>query len=281
MRMAGKKRTTKADKQKALDDLTQNAQVPAVIQHEALPVPATPPRKELVLEGDPDAQLAFASKAAKALMTIVNQKPNPVMIRGKQYLEYGDWQVLARFYGATVEIEWTEPIYKDDDPKTQANVMGYEARALVKRNGEVISSAEGMCTRDENRWKDADDYAIKSMAQTRTAAKALRNAFGWVAELAGYSATPAEEMPHDVKGSKNPSMKPYNVVTSSKQTIMKQLKTLGLELVSKKEYEDAVMELTGLTLEEKNYEAIIEKLNEKIAADPNLGFDSVIDEKDN
>ena len=140
-------------------------------------------KRKLVLEGDPEAQLAFATKAANALMTVVHSKKNPVIIQGKQYLEFGDWQVLGRFYGATVEIEWTKLLDK-----------GYEARAVVKRNGETVSSAEGMCTRDERRWKTADDYAIRSMAQTRTAAKALRNAFGWVAELAGYSATPAEEM---------------------------------------------------------------------------------------
>ena len=32
------------------------------------------------------------------------------------------------------------------------------------------------------------------MAQTRTAGKAFRSAFAWIAVLAGYSATPAEEM---------------------------------------------------------------------------------------
>jgi hypothetical protein len=33
------------------------------------------------------------------------------------------------------------------------------------------------------------------MAQTRSAAKALRNAFGWIITLSGFEATPAEEMP--------------------------------------------------------------------------------------
>jgi hypothetical protein len=32
------------------------------------------------------------------------------------------------------------------------------------------------------------------MAQTRASSKALRQAFAWVAVLAGYAATPAEEM---------------------------------------------------------------------------------------
>lgn len=247
-----------------------------VTASDTLPIPVVPQKRELVLEGDPEAQLEFASKAAKALMTVVKQKKNPVMIQGKQYLEYGDWQVLARFYGSTVEIEWTHPIYKEEGSQV---VIGYEARALVKRQGEMISSAEGMCMRDEKRWAKADEYAVRSMAQTRTAAKALRNAFGWVAELAGYSATPAEEMPYDKP--KEGSMKPYSMpssTTAQKQTIMTQLKALGLELVSRAEYEDAVKEQTGLELTEENYPAIIEKLREKIASDPMNTLDTLLDE---
>lgn len=254
-------------------------------------VPVAPIKREIVMEGDPEAQLEFATKAANALMKVVSQKPKPVMIRGKQYLEYGDWQVLGRFYGATVEIEWT---HKLDN--------GYEARALVKRNGEIISSAEGMCTRDEQRWGDADEYAVRSMAQTRTAAKALRNAFGWVAELAGYSATPAEEMPAQVmredRGadrevtidvgepamrtdmpmpderyaklprSKTEDSEPfYDVpddVPGQKRVIVTQLKKLGADVSNKDIIERYVAEKTELALVEANYPAIIKKLNEII-----------------
>lgn len=253
--------------------------VPVAEPVHTTPMPTVPPKKELILEGDPEAQLAYASKAAKALMTVVSQKPNPVYIGGKQYLEYGDWQVLARFYGATVEIEWTNPIYKDEKDRTPGNIMGFEARALVKRGGEVISSAEGMCTRDERRWAKADDYAIRSMAQTRTAAKALRNAFGWVAELAGYSATPAEEMPYD----KKEPMLPFKPSTADgrKVAIKSLLTTLGYELVTKEEYESATKETTGLDLTEENYDEIISILKSKVDADPNLKLDRLLDDKDN
>lgn len=151
-------------------------------------VPAVVVKKELILEGDPVKQFEFARKAATTLMSWVEQKPKKVLIRGEQYLEFGDWQILGRFYGSFVGIEWTRPIMKGD------KVWGYEARAFVQRGEEKFSPAEGMCTRDEKRWATADEYAIRSMAQTRTSAKALRNAFGWVAELAGMKSTPAEEM---------------------------------------------------------------------------------------
>lgn len=239
-----------------------------------LPVPTPPERKELVLEGDPEAQLAFATKAANALMSVVKSKPKPVMIRGKQYLEYGDWQVLGRFYGATVEVEWTKPLYNGQP----GEITGYEARVLVKRNGEVISSAEGMCTRDEQRWKDADEYAVRSMAQTRTAAKALRNAFGWVAELAGYSATPAEEM--DGVARDDGRMKPYSVPrkpqpqqddqppfltpSEQRQRIAKLLQMLGVDPTDKKVAESFIGDNLELALVESNFEKIINGLEEMV-----------------
>ncbi len=216
--------------------------------------------KGVVLEGDPDAQLAYAAKAANALMGLMKQKKSPVIIQGKQYLEFGDWQVIARFYGASVEIEWTKPIVDN-----AGKLMGYEARALVRRNGETVASAEGMCMRDEKRWKTADEYAVRSMAQTRTSAKALRNAFGWVAELAGYSATPAEEMPRDVE-----PMKPYRMNPSSdlqesqKETIKNLLVALEAPCNTLAQAQKSVMELVRMELVSENYAAIIVALTAKM-----------------
>lgn len=155
---------------------------------------AVPQEKSVLLQGDPDQQLAYASKASKALVSVISQKPKKVMINGEQYLEFEDWQTLARFYGATVGIEWTKAVERADKDK----VWGYEARAVVYLKGEVISSAEAMCLRDERNWQNRDEFALRSMAQTRAMAKALRNVLSWVAVLAGFKPTPAEEMPSDM-----------------------------------------------------------------------------------
>ncbi len=233
-----------------------------------------PPRKELVLEGDPEQQLQFAQKAAKTLMQWVAQKPNKVMIRGEQYLEFGDWQILARFYGATVGVEWSRSIDR-----------GWEARSVVTRNGEVIASAEAMCTRAEKRWSSADEYAVRSMAQTRASAKALRQAFGWVAELAGMKSTPAEEMPpqeqeydqtpvhaeavpvvhldeEDVAPAAEPNM-PTDIVQQKRTIIaLAKKKEPKLDARDKKELERVVADHTGLALVEGNFPAIIRALNQ-------------------
>lgn len=261
---------------------TKRAKLPEEKEIAIIPVP----KKELVLEGDPEAQLQFAMKAANALMKAVQHKPKPVMIRGEQYLEYGDWQTLARFFGATANIEWTRPLEQNlnSPAKDKTVIRGYEARATVLHQGQIISSAEAMCTRDERNWKDRDEFMLRSMAQTRAAAKALRNAYGWVAELAGMKATPAEEMDGIVQ--ETPRMAPYQVTPTpypkfdetknaaplsekeavddeiadmQKEGIKDMLKQLG-----KPNSKKVVKELTDLEMSENNYDAIYKILKKKV-----------------
>lgn len=236
-----------------------------------------PARKELVLEGDPEAQLQFAMKAANALMKAVSQKPKPVMIRGEQYLEYGDWQTLARFFGATASISWTKPLFTPEGTLKPV-LRGYEARAEVLHQGQVISSAEAMCTREEANWKSRDEFMLRSMAQTRAAAKALRNAYGWVAELAGMKSTPAEEM--DGVTPEQPKMAPYRVektkevednqfmereeaVEVQKATIKQLLLDLGHKPLTVGGAQEIVFDLTGLALKPENYKEIITELKKQ------------------
>jgi hypothetical protein len=92
--------------------------------------------------------------------------------------------------GVFPETEWTRQIEG-----------GWEARVVAKTlNGQVVGAAEAMCTHSENTWRNRDEYALRSMAQTRAVSKALRLPLGFVMQLAGYEATPAEEMPTDDGG---------------------------------------------------------------------------------
>lgn len=157
---------------------------PAKIENE-LQVIARP-----AVQVDPKAEVAFAVKCADALMEVISQKPHKVVINGEQYLEFEDWQTIARFYQCTVSVEWTKVLEVD---KVFA---GYEARAVVlDSKGIVRSSAEANCTVAEARWRGREHFQIKSMAQTRACAKALRNVFAWVVVMKGFRATPAEEFP--------------------------------------------------------------------------------------
>lgn len=140
---------------------------------------------------EPSKVLEFAHKAAKALKQVIDSKPKKTIVAGEQYLLFEDWQTIARFYNVTVGTDWTKPII------TNGKSFGFEAKAVAYKDGVVISSAEASCFRDEKVWADKPAFQIKSMAQTRAAAKCLRNVFAWVIILAGYKATPYEEMCDD------------------------------------------------------------------------------------
>jgi hypothetical protein len=64
-------------------------------------------------------------------------------------------------------------------------------------DGRTIGAAEAMCSRNEHTWAKREDYALRSMAQTRATSKSLRGPLGFIVALAGYATTPAEEMPAD------------------------------------------------------------------------------------
>lgn len=208
----------------------------------------------------PEVVLEEATKAAKALGTVLAGKTKKVMMGGEQYLEFEDWQTVGRFYGITAKITATSYI---DYGKAQ----GFEARAVaVRSDGMEISAAEAMCLNDEEKWRARPKYAylwiwkngqkseedppkdqmqwipnpakpgksmpkkertlvgeeavplfqLKSMAQTRACAKALRNVLAWVVVLAGYRPTPAEELDAhsevvDVTPTENASPEPTSV----------------------------------------------------------------------
>lgn len=153
----------------------------------------------------PQEVLAEAQKAAKALAEVVRGKKKPVIMNGEQYLEFEDWQTVAKFYGVTAKVLSTDFI-------EFGNVSGFQARAVaLNRYGLEISAAEAMCLNDEPNWKSKPLFQLKSMAQTRACAKSLRNVLAWVVVLAGYRPTPAEEMTgqeHNHQNQKPPTKEP-------------------------------------------------------------------------
>lgn len=167
---------------------------------------------------DPEIVLKEAKKAAQALMQVVKLKDKPVIFNGAQYLEFEDWQTVAKFYGVTAKV--TRTSFLD-----YGGVKGFEASAdAVRFDGTVISSADAMCLNDEENWSTRAKYQwtdgkkekvadvpvplfqLRSMAQTRACSKALRNVLAWVVVLAGFKPTPAEEMTGNESGSPKISM---------------------------------------------------------------------------
>ena len=140
-----------------------------------------------LLEGTPNERVTQATEIANALAPVIAQKKLYATISGRRFVTYEGWTTLGALVGVFPVLAWTRPIEG-----------GWEARVEARTYaGAVIGAAEAQCTRSESSWKTRDDYALRSMAQTRAGSKALRMPLGFIMALAGYEATPAEEMAHE------------------------------------------------------------------------------------
>lgn len=132
----------------------------------------------------PELVVERASIVASALAKVIGERDLTTRIGNKDHVQVEGWTLLGSMLGVFAEVEWTRPLEN-----------GWEARAVARTlNGNVVGAAEAMCTRKERTWGNRDDYALRSMAQTRAVSKALRMPLGFIMHLAGYSATPAEEL---------------------------------------------------------------------------------------
>ena len=130
----------------------------------------------------PEQIIEKGRNAAKVLAKVIAAQKDKVVINGKQYLQFHDWQTIAKFFNCTVGIENSEPLYEE------GKVVGYEAKAYVTNaEGVPISSAESSCYFTEKNWQNKEKFQVRSMAQTRACVKALKNVFSWVIVLAGYN----------------------------------------------------------------------------------------------
>lgn len=169
---------------------------------------------------DPNAIVEQASKVATALANVIEKQGLAKNLGGrKKHVEIEGWQIAGTFLGAQPIITDTQRVEpKAEFPVTSKRkkwgkvdgkrqiveetedtwtVVGWSFDAVAEvrtMDGRVIGRGEATCSREEPNWKDATDSAVKGMAQTRACSRALRQALGFIVGLAGYSATPQEEM---------------------------------------------------------------------------------------
>jgi hypothetical protein len=148
-------------------------------------VPA--PSGTLFHSEDPVEIISKATRLAEALSKVLRDQKLTANIQGKEHVLVEGWTLLGTMLGVFPVLEWTRPLPD-----------GWEARVVARTmSGQAVGAAEAECLRSERSWKTRDDYALRSMAQTRATSKALRQPLGFVVTLAGFEATPAEEMPSD------------------------------------------------------------------------------------
>jgi len=139
---------------------------------------------------EPSAKLVQAKKYAGELKNLIKENNLAVQIAKKEYVLCEGWTALGGLLGVFANTDYCS---RRDDKES----ITYDARVFLQTtDGRIIATAESVCSSNEKNWKNRDEYAIKSMAQTRATAKACRLAFSWIMVLAGYEPTPAEEMDH-------------------------------------------------------------------------------------
>lgn len=115
-------------------------------------------------------------------------------ISGKNYVNVEGWAFAGGLLGMVPEIVKVENMSNDKEKK-----WFVECVIKLVKDEKIIGRGFAICSNAEPKKKSFDEYAVLSMAQTRAVGKAYRNMIGWVMKLAGYEATPADEMPSDTK----------------------------------------------------------------------------------
>lgn len=157
----------------------------AVVVREQPQVPAS---AALFGTSEPVAVIAKATDVANALRAVIERQGLVSSISGKKYPKCEAWTLLGTMLGVFPVLQWTRPVEG-----------GWEARVEAKTaSGQIVGAAEAECLRSEKNWANRDDFALRSMAQTRATAKALRMPLGFVMTLSGFEPTPAEEMTADM-----------------------------------------------------------------------------------
>src|SRR3990167_7102138 len=152
----------------------------------------------------PAETVAIAREQAGVLMKVVEEKHLYSVISCKNYLNAQAWETILAFNNAHPVTRFVEQL-KDGD-----HCIGYRAQVDIYQHGELVSSGIMSCGFDEYpcRGKEgmAKHRAAESSAQTWALSKAARQKFAWVAVLAGFEPTPAEEMSgeENKKGADNP-----------------------------------------------------------------------------
>jgi hypothetical protein len=146
-------------------------------------------RSVSLLEMEPQMMVENATKLANVLKGVIDQQHLYVQISAARHVKAEGWAALGTMMGILPrEVEIKE-----------LSDGSYEAKVelINTRTGMIVGQASSLCSVTEKRWGNAEKYARRSMAITRATGKAYRLGVAWVVALAGYSGTPAEEMPRE------------------------------------------------------------------------------------
>jgi len=228
----------------------------------------------IALGPNPREIIAYATEIANALHDVVESQGLFIQIGEKKH-------ILAEGWETVISLDMAHPIIESTDPVLDAKgeIVAYKARAVVKKNGEIISSGEMVCgldgefsTQSKSGW--GKHRAAMSSAQTWAVAKAGRQKYAWIVALAGYSGTPAEEMdesPTRSTASTAPGWKTGSSATDAQIKYLKSLDpkadTAGLSKVEVSKLIEKLKNEKSKNKQTANYDEMAELMVEDAAND--------------
>lgn len=137
---------------------------------------------------NPDNVIKNAAAIATSLANIINQKKLFTIIQGNKYVHATGWGIMMAMNRVSPCVVKSVKLDREDE-------IAYEAEVeLFSHDNRIIGRASAICSSKEPSKRGQPEYVIKSMAQTRATSKAARLSFAWIMQLAGYEATPSNEM---------------------------------------------------------------------------------------
>jgi hypothetical protein len=146
----------------------------------------------------PVQMVEFGTEVANALAPIIEKQKLYVKIGPGKHVVVEGWTTLLAMLGIIPKERDVK--YIDGDYEAYVDLVSL-------RTGAVVGGASAICGKTDPTWAGRPRNAQRSMAITRATGKAGRLGFSWIMKLAGYEATPAEEMDH-VEASKPPQQQP-------------------------------------------------------------------------
>lgn len=134
---------------------------------------------------NPAAMVAQAKVVAGVLKDVITAQELYVNIKGRNYVLVEGWTTLGAMLGVVPRTVSTSEI---EDGIFEATV-----ELVNTSTGMIVGQGVAECGSSDT-WKNRERYAKKSMAITRATGKAFRLSYSWIIKLAGYEATPAEEI---------------------------------------------------------------------------------------
>ncbi len=142
----------------------------------------------------PHDVIVQATKIAKELAKIIRDNKLANKIQGREFVRVEGWTTMGAMLGVLPrEIPEQGKRFEDGSYRGVVELIRISDGAVIGRASALVGMDE-KDNRGNLTWGSRPEYARKSMAITRATGKAYRLGFSWIMTLAGYEATPAEEI---------------------------------------------------------------------------------------